>query len=352
MAMTLTQLEMKRSEYGTMFDVEFQQLRERVRPYTTTKTGLTGDRYEMPGIGGTEMREYTGTRKKIDFDDIRFGKRSMFYRKFYNAIPISEDEVADMKNLDYTFGRVKTLQLAAAARMFDAIALGVIYDSGTKAWRLKTAGDGGYCGGILGTNYSGDGGTVTNDLDLTYASYKAGTGNLVPVDYATTGTGVDKAFAGTILDKLFYVRRRLEELEAFDASEKGSICMCISPAIKQLLCSLEMKHNKDYGFSQLGEAGESCYNSYTNITFVVTNMLPTMNTENKSGEAINNARMCCAWLKNRVEFGIWQGTEFKLKDINDQVDVDFYLRAKGRAGCARKDDTTVFVIPTVENLTA
>lgn len=352
MAIDLTQLEMKRAEYATAFDLEFQQLQERVRPYTTVWSGVSGERFEFPRMGGTEMREYTGSRQDVVFDDIRFAKRSMFYRKFYNAIPISQDEVADMKDLDYTFGRVKQQQVAAAARMFDAIALGVVYDQAAKRWRLKTAGDEGYMGGILGTNYGGEGGTTQKDLDLTYDGFLAGTGNLVPVDYATSGTGVDKAFAGTFLDKLFYIRRVLEERDVFNASDKGSICVAISPAVKQLLCSLEMKHNKDYGFSQLGESGESCYNSFTNITFIVTNMLPVMDTVNKSGSAVAGARMCCAWLKNRIGFGVWKGTEFTLKDVNDKVDVDNYIRCRGKAGCARMDEDTVFVLPTPEGASA
>lgn len=350
MAIDLTQLEMKRAEFSTAWDHEFQQLKEKVKPYTTLVPNVRGDRYEFPRVGSTSMREYSDTRHAIEMDDLRFDKRSMFYRKFYNAIPLSIDERMDMKDLDYSFSLIKQEQIKAAARKFDEIALGVIRD--TDGYRVKKSGDGGFIGGILGTNYRGDGGTEQVELDTTYASFKTGKGNLIPVDYKTTGDGVSSNFAGTMLDKLFYVRRRLEDTNVFDPGDKGSICVAISPAVKQLLCSMEMKLNKDYGFSQLGEAGEACYNSFTNITFIVTNMLPTMDTEDKSGSPVTGARMCCAWLRNRVGFGVWQGAEFTLKDVNDKVDVDNYLRCRGKAGCSRMDEDTVFVLPCKETLSA
>lgn len=190
------------------------------------------------------------------------------------------------------------------------------------------------------------------DLDLTYEAFQNRTGNLIPVDYATTGTGVSKSFAGTFLDRLTYVKRLLEEKEVFNGVEKGEICVAISPAVKQLLQSLELRLNRDYGFNKLGEAGNSTYNESLNITFLVTNMLPTMDTENKEGTEISGARMCCAWLRSRIKFGTWRDTVFTMKDVNNMVDVDNYLRVKGKAGCGRMDEDTVFVLPEVEVLGA
>lgn len=352
MAVDKTQLEMVRTKYGTEWDEDWQQMTSRVQPYTTINTKVAGKYYEFPRIGGTEMREYADTRHDVVFDDIRFGKRGMRYRKFYNAIPLSVDEVDDMMDLDYSFARIKRAQVAAAARFVDAIALGVVKDATTGEWRVKTDADEGFGGGILGTNYGGDDGTKEYKLDLTYDAFKAGTGNLIPVDYATSGTGVAKNFAGTFVDRLSLIKRLLEEKEVFNGTEKGEICVAISPAVKQLLQSLEIRLNHDYGFQKLGEAGNATYNEALNLTFIVTNMLPTMDTEDKSGTKVTGARMCCAWLKSRVEFGTWRGTEFSLKDVNNKVDIDHYLRVKGKAGCGRKDEDTVFVLPEVETLGA
>ena len=47
-----------------------------------------------------------------------------------------------------------------------------------------------------------------------------------------------------------------------------------------------------------------------------------------------------------------QEAEFTLKDVNDKVDVDNYLRCRGKAGCSRMDEDTVFVLPCKETLSA
>ena len=343
----LTQKEMLRTKFKDQYESEYQQLSTRVQQYTTIETGMEGEYYEFPIIGGTEMNEYNDTRHVITEDDVRFAKRGMRYRKFFNAISISKDEVRDMGKYEYTLAHIKQQQIAAAKRAVDAVALGVLLDKTTHKWRKKTDDDGGYCGGILGTNYAGDGGMDKKELDLSYASFKAGKGNLVPIDYATGGKA-SAAFSGTFLDKVGYVRRRLEELDVFDPTEPGNLCVCISPAVKQMLQTLELKLNRDYGFSSLGEAGSTTYLNKTGITWVVSNMLPTMNTEDKSGTAVNNARMCCAWLKNRVSFGVWNDWEYIIQDLTEKVDVRERSLATGYFGCARKDEHSVFVLPELE----
>lgn len=343
----LTQRDMLRTKFKDQYESEYQQLSTRVQQYTTIETGMEGEYYEFPIIGGTEMNEYADTRHVITEDDVRFAKRGMRYRKFFNAISISKDEVRDMGKYEYTLAHIKQQQIAAAKRAVDAVALGVLLDKDTHKWRKKTAEDGGYCGGILGTNYAGDGGMDKKELDLTYASFKNHAGNLVPIDYATSGKA-SAAFSGTFLDKVGYVRRRLEELDVFDPTEPGNLCVCISPAVKQMLQALELKLNRDYGFSTLGEAGSTTYLNKTGITWIVSNMLPTMNTEDKSGTAVNNARMCCAWLKNRVSFGVWDDWEYIIQELTDKVDVRERSLATGYFGCARKDEHSVFVLPELE----
>lgn len=350
MALDKTTIEMVRNKYSTEWDRDWQQLTERVKPYTTIDPRVAGKYYEFPRIGSTEVREYSDTRQDVQFDDLHFGKRGMRYRKFYNAIPLSIDEVDDMMDLDYSFGEIKRQQVSAAARFMDEVALGVVKDATSGKYRLKQASDGGFLGGILGTNYAGDDGIDSVDLDLTYASYQAGNGNLIPVDYKTTGTGVSKNLAGTFLDRLLFVKRRLEEKDIFNGTEKGEICVAISPAIKQALRSLEIAVNNDYGFNKLGEAGNATYNESLNITFIVTNMLPLMDTEDKNGSSVTDARMCCAWLRNRIKFGNWRSTEFSMKDINNKVDMDNYLRVRGKAGCGRMDEDSVFVLPELETI--
>jgi hypothetical protein len=353
MALDKSILEMTRVKYSEKWQHEWEQVRSRVQPYTTILTDAPpkGTYWEFPQIGGTEMHEYHGSRKDISFDSLMHGKRGMHHRKFYNAIDISIDEVDDLLNLEYTFEMVKAKQRAAAARFLDMIALGVTKDSSTGKYRVKTEADGGFCGGILGTGYAGEGGTDKTNLDLSYASFKNGTGNLIPVDYATTGTGISDNYAGTVFDRVQYILRRLEEHEAYDGATPGDLCLAISPAVKHLMRSYEISVNRDYGFAAITD-GVASYNKNLNATVLCTNMLPTFDTQDKSGATVAGARMCCAWLKSQVGFGMWKQTEFTLKDVNDKVDVDHYIRCKGKAGCARLRDDAVFVLPVLENASA
>lgn len=342
----LNAIEMKRAEYATQFDEEFQQKREKFRQYTDILPigSNTGERYEMPRIGGTENKYYRDNFEEITDDVLKFDKRSVFYNKFYNSIWISKDEVADMKNLDYTFARVKKEQLKAAARTIDEIFLGVIKDPTTKKYRLVTESDANVMrGGLLNTNWKGEGGVVAANLDLSYAEGS----NLIPVDYATTGKGISENIAGTFIDKIELIRRIFESNDVFDGSEVGSICVAISPAIAQVLRLYEAKLNKDYGFSKLGE-GQCVYNEFTRVQFIVTNMLPEMDTVNKAEAEVKGCRMCAAWLKNRVGFGLWKETEFELLQVNDRVAVRHRQLASGKAGCARKDEDTTLIIPIKE----
>lgn len=348
MALDKTQIEMVRAKFATEWQHDWEQQYERVAPYTTRIAEPKGVYYEVPYVGGTEVKEYSGSRVQMENSSLMHGKRGMKYRKFYNCIDISIDEVDDMMNLEYNFGLIKSKQKPAVARALDMFSLGVIKDKTTGLYRVKTAADGGHMGGILGTNYGGDDGATLYNLDTTYASFKSGKGNLVPVDYAITGAGVSANFGGTIYARIEYIKRRLAELDAFDSTAQGDICVGISPAEKQLLSAYEVGLNRDYGFGKLNETGAT-YNEHLNVTFLVTNMLPTMNTEDKNGTAVNNCRMCCAWLKSQIGFGMWKDADWTLKDVNGMVDVDHELRVRGKAGCMRYRDDAVFVMPVAQD---
>lgn len=349
MAIDMTQLEMVRTRYSEEWDRSFQQLTERVAPYVTALSGMEGNYYEFPQIGKTEVREYSGTRQTMTEDDLLFGKRGMRYRKYYNVIPLSIDEAMDMKKLSWTFGEIQREQISAAKRFLDMVALGVVWDDQKKKYRVKTDSDEGFCGGILGTNYGGEGGTEKYELNLDDSILASEDGNIVPVDYKSSFTGASENLAGTFLDKLFLIKSILEEKNVYDGTEMGEICVAISPAVKRQLQTLEIVLNHDYGFGNLGDAGGASLNNKLNVTFLVTNMLPTMDTETTGGQQVEGARMCCAWLKPRVISGTWRNTEFTLKDVNDMVDIDNKLRVRGAFGCGRKDEQTVFVMPTVES---
>ena len=340
---TKTELDMVRQKLSTEWRHDWEQLNERVKPFMTQVSEVEGEYYEMPFVGGTEMSEYTGSRVEMKDSRLSFEKRGMRYRKYYNYIEVSVDEQADMMNLETDWGLIRQKQAAAAARMADMVALGVVKDG--SLYRLKTEEDEGFCGGILGINYVGEGGLTKRVLDLAYPTEQKRT-NLIPVDYATTGTGVSTNFGGTIYDRVNYAKRVLSELDAFDSQSPGDICMAISPAEKQLLSAYEVGLNKDYGFSKLNETGAT-YNSHLNVTFIVTTMLPKMDTVDKAGAAVNGCRMCAAWLRSQVGFGTWADASWTLKDVGGKVDVDYGLRVKGKCGATRFRDDAVFVLPVV-----
>lgn len=343
--LTLTEIEMVRQKLSTEWKHEWEQLYERVKPYMTQINDVAGEYYEVPEIGGTEMTEYNGNRVKMEDSRINYNKRGMRHRSYYNYIEVSINEQMDMMNLETSWGLIKDKQKAAVSRMVDMVGLGVIKDKNTKKYRLKTEEDGGHLGGILNTNYGGDGGMTKLELDLTYPTADKRT-NLIPVDYATTGTGVSDNFGGTLYDRIGYIKRILSELDAFDSTSPGEICVAISPAEKQLLSAYEVGLNQDYGFSKLSETGAT-YNEHLNVTFLVTNMLPKMNTVNKGGTAVNDCTMCAAWLRSAVGFGTWQDADWTMKQVNDKVDVDYGLRVRGRCGAMRLRDDAVFVLPVV-----
>lgn len=345
MALTLTELDMVRQKLSTDWKHDWEQLHERVKPFMTQVTEVEGEYYESPFIGGTEMREYTGSRVKMEESRLHMDKRGMRYRKYYDYIEVSVDEQADMMNIETSWGLIKGKQKAAACRMTDMVALGVMKDKDTGLYRLKKATDGGFCGGILGINYGGEGGLVQKELDLTYPTENKRT-NLIPVDYATTGTGVSHNFGGTLYDRIGYLKRILSELDAFDNTSPGDICVAISPAEKQLLSAYEVGLNKDYGFSKLNETGAT-YNEHLNVTFLVTNMLPKMDTVNKANVAVEGCTMCAAWLRSQVGFGTWDDASWTMKQVNNKVDVDYGLRVKGKCGAMRFRDDAVYVLPVI-----
>lgn len=342
----LDAIEMKRAEFATQFDEEYQQKKERFRKFCEIMniTAGTGSRYEMPRAGGTESRYYSDGWETIIDDKLKFDKRSIFHNQFYNSIWINRDEVADMKDLDYTFATAKKMQLASAARKMDEIFLGVIKDKDTGEYRLVREDDENVMrGGLLNTNWKGENGTVAANLNLN----READSNLIPIDYASDGIGISQNLAGTLIDKIELIRAIFEANDVFDGSEVGTICLIISPFIAQQLRLYESKVNRDYGFSELGE-GLCVYNKYTRVQFIVSNMLPKMDTEDKEGNVITGCRMCAAFLKNRVGFGLWKDTTFELLDVNDKVAVRHRQVATAKAGCARKDEDTTLILPMLE----
>ncbi len=220
--MELTQqiTDMFRTKRETKWQTQIQQDTELVKPYVSIHPNCQGKAVEMPAYGKTDMQEYDGRFQKVEWQDMPFGKRTMRKRKFYNAIPLEEDDKMDMDTLDFTASNVMSEQRKALARMNDEVILGVMKDKSTGLYRVRTQADG-VCGGILAPNYTGNDGATIEELDTDPTSF-----NVIPVDYAAKGTKTD---AGMLLDKIALLRARYQMLDMFKAGRGEEIVVAITP---------------------------------------------------------------------------------------------------------------------------
>lgn len=351
MAITLTQqlIDLAHTKFATEWEKDWTQNQSRLLPYVSEIPDPQGKYYRFPRLGGTAMREYTSNDEDVTLDSLKVGDYGFKARKFHNEIGLNDDDNAEAYDLMMNLDLIRQQQAKAAAMFMDEVILGVTKDTGTGKYRIKTAADPGNSGGILGLSYSGEDGSKSHELDLTVNSFKNGTGNLVPIDYATSGTGVSSVLAGTVVDRMKYVVRRLSENNAFDSVDPSELCLVISPAVAQVLGSLELSINRDYPIGDLGDIGRPVFNKAIGCTIIQSNMLPTIDTQTIAGGTVNGARCCVAYLKSQIGFGRWRGTEFRIKEISNKVAMDYYLRVRGIAGCGRKRDDAVFALPILES---
>ena len=348
-SLTQSQIDLAHTKYETKWQEDWQQSNSLITPYMDAIPDAKGNYMRFPRIGGTKVKEYTSNSQTIQFSTLSFGNYGFKPRKFYNAIQLNDDDNLETYDLDMNMGIIHRQQEKAKNRFFDMVALGIMEDASAKGGvRVVTTSDSINGGGILGPSYEGDNGETAHALDLSYAHFIAGYGNLIGIDYATTGTGVSELLAGTIVDRIKYGVRKLAENEAFDSQSKDELCFLMSPAVAQVLQSLEMSINKDYHIGDLGEIGRPVYNAALGCTVIQTNMLPFMDTVDKQGNEIEDCRMCALYLKSQVGFGRWKNPEFHIKEINDKVAIDYYLRVRGHIGAGRRRDDAVFVLPVKE----
>lgn len=366
MAVTLLPTDMLRTKYTERIQHEYEQRTTRFKGMAELIANVQGERYEWPLLGGMHATEYSEYWHETSPTHPKLGKRSIRKRKFEISTDISDEIAEDMAPLEWSLATLLPKQMNAMERKWDEAFLGVepiylvdgngdlVLDEDRKPiptgkYQVKTSASaaGGFCGGLLGPNYVGEGGLEQANLDLSYTNGVAGK-NLIPVDYSLSGSGISSALSGTLIERLIYVKRKLEEQEVFTGTEGVSVCFAISPAVKQVLCSLELAVNRDYGFQSLMENGAITFNKFLNVNFVVTNMLPTMNTTKADGTPVNNARMCVAWLKDRVGVATWKETTLDIRQKERMVDSKYLQIVKTRIGASRKDEDTTFVLPVVE----
>ena len=352
MPVTIDDVQNLQQKHAKQYDVEAEQNRARLTQYADVITDWEGDSYKIPTEeSNIDAKFYTGYNVPITDSKITEGSRLVRYQKYYISFAISKDMLLDKAPLDNGLARRRVKQVAATARKEDECFLGVIKDPVTGKYRLfdpATDTDIGYFGGILNKNYGGVDGTDKYALNLTDSIMTGG--NLISIDFASSGTGVSKAMQGTFVDKYFLIQQRLQELNVFEPNSANTICTAISPAVQRELRMLEIRNNMDYGFNTIGNVGTTTVIPGLGLTVVVTNMLPTMNTplSGDASKSVKDARMVPFWLKNRVQIVVPKRTEFETLTINDKVDVRYRSLATGMFGAARKDERSTFIMPVFE----
>lgn len=327
MEITQAITDMFRTKREQSWNTQIQQDTELVKPFVTIHPNCSGKAVEMPAYGKTDMTEYAGRFQKVEWSETKFGKRTMRPRKFYNATPLEEDDKKDMDTLDYTSANVMSEQRKALARMNDEVILGVMKDKGTGLYRVRTQADG-VCGGILAPNYTGDDGATIAELNTAPDSF-----NVIPVDYAAKGT---KTPTGILLDKIALLRARYQMLDMFKDGRGEEIIVAISPMQHMDMLLWEQTQNKNYGFNCLTNGK---VNDILGVKFLVTNMLPL---------DANGNRMCVAWLKSRIEFGVWRDATFRIEARPEYIGVREQILVKASCGATRKDEDMVFLMPCKE----
>lgn len=326
MDMTPDISKMFRVRQESKWNTLIQQDTALIRPFVTPHPNCRGKSVELPFHGKTRMKEYSGRLLKIEWSEMDFGKRHIKPRKFYDSIPLSEDDKLEMDTLELRATEVMGEQRNALVRMYDEVILGVTEDT-NGIYRIRTQADG-ICGGVLGINYTGDDGSTVETIDTSENSYQ-----VISADFAAKGT---KTIAGMIIDKIAELRCRYQQINAWKAGKGDDIVVAISPRQHRDMILLEQTQNKNYGFASLTN-GE--INDFLGVKFLVTNMLPSDEEGN---------RLCCAWLRSRIKFGIWRDGEFRVESRSEYVDVREQITVKAALGATRLDNKTVFLMPCKE----
>lgn len=193
--------------------------------------------------------------------------------------------------------------------MHDEVILGVMEDD-AGGYRVRTQADG-VCSGILAPNYVGDDGATIETLDTSEGSFQ-----LIPADFVAKGT---KTASGMLLDKIAELLCRYRILH-WKPGKGDDIVDAISPKQHMDLLLMEQTQSRDYGFSSLSKGQ---INDFLVVKFLITNMPPIDDAGN---------RLCVAWLKTCVKFGIWKEAAFRIEPRSEYIDVREQITVKAALG--------------------
>lgn len=310
MEINIPLIQQYRTKYTDIWTAALQQDTSLLESYVTIMQSCRGKQVELPYLGKTELNERKGRLQKVEFTELSTGKRQMKPIQFEKFIGLSTDDPMFMDTLQLTSAQVIDEQRKAAARIRDAVILGLVLKNGK--WTIRASGDG-VVGGILAPNYTGNDGATLTPFDDT---------RTVVADFIMKGT---KTPAGMILDKIVEGKRMMEESHAYHEGSGDMLCMAITPRQKAEIIMWEQQQNKNYGFSVL-QHGK--VNPMLGINFLVTDMLPV--------DASGN-RICPMWLKSKVALGVWENPSFRIDQRDDYIDL-LQVGVTCAYGATRKDE--------------
>lgn len=287
--------------FAKNFEHQAQKKTTRMKQYARVKTGLTGESVTSNTLEPEEMEETTGQRfPKTVLSEVGGEIRNMFPRTFRKS-----------KGQAWNDGILLGQTILPGSTIFESL---------TAAYNRSC--DRVFVEGITGTNKVGPHGGENEELHA---------GNIIPVDYVRTGSGVN---SNLTTGKLRYIKRLFEELEFYgqDQKEAGAkICVAINAAMKDNLLDDDKISDADKTRFNKFDDGDLVY--WMGMYFIREEGLPV----NSSNPLVKAA---VAWISNQVEFGQWADLRTSIKERPDLDDAIQYT-AKGMMGAMRLQQRAV-----------
>lgn len=331
----------------TQFVTLLQKTRSQAEVMARLVGPCSGEMYQIPTIGNTEIEERTQRFEKIVSSELAYGHRNIRPRFFKKFLKLSSDDEKLLEKLPITTTEFTKELGHATERIKDFVAMGTCPDKDTNSptygqviiQRPDSISDdavdgspynGGTTGGLFGDNYIGKFGVekcplpqmpylmgqglatqyddYTGEADTPLDTAKT---NVIPANFVANGTPV---YSGMTIDKMIHAIRCMED--RFALSEGGQICLAITPRQKAELMRDEKMQNADYGFQVLKNG---MMNDFLGVRFIIINTLPIINVGTVSNP--HYVRACPMWRKDDLAYSVWEGARFRINTPSEWIDM-------------------------------
>ncbi|MBR5184694.1 MAG: hypothetical protein IKW19_00205 [Akkermansia sp.] len=369
---TLSIPEQYRSTWQSSMIEAITQPSTHLSELSSTLENCTGEYVKMQTIGSATMARRKQRHEKIVADELKLGNRRVYPAAFGAALKMSQDDFTFKGGLPITLNTMHDALNKAAQPYPDRVFLGVQYDEtlgncvicpasdGSPYWNdasdgVNTDTHSGQPGGIMGTNFAGETGTLTLELPkhpyigkanaTAYSEYASDLSGLVlsltnvlPVNYSETGTPAD---CGLTIEKLLAARMGL--LMRHVINQNTEVCLAITPWQMMDLIKLDKLQNGLYGFQALKTGW---FSSMLGIRFLVTVDVPIVNIGTEGEKKY--VRACPMWVKDDVCFGVWDNPQFEMEKLSGYWDT-ILTTLQFAYGAGRKREESVIAIHCAED---